>query len=171
MERIEIPTGAGIAMVAPDWTLTFDELHSLRRHICAELRHRAPERPNRIVGCLEDSETTLLAFLTLTEISDFMPLNPGLSDSEIQTILADNEVSLAVVSTRFIGEKTGLFGTIPVLDWKDFPLAVRRKIVLELVGPPGVLQVRDRTGSPGEDYDCLIGEKMRRERELLYDEP
>ena len=60
---------------------------------------------------------------------------------------------------------------IPVLDWKDFPLAVRRKIVLELVGPAEVLQVRDRTGSADKDYDCLIGEKLRRERELLYDEP
>ena len=58
---------------------------------------------------------------------------------------------------------------VPVTDWKEFPLAVRRKIVLELVGPsdaPWPVQ-SDRTA---EGYDCLIGEKLRRERELMYDE-
>lgn len=58
---------------------------------------------------------------------------------------------------------------IPVTDWGDFPLAVRRKIVLELVGPPEAL-VPVRSGRTETGYDCLIGEKLRRERELLYDE-
>ena len=60
---------------------------------------------------------------------------------------------------------------IPVLNWKDFPLAVRRKIVLELAGPPEALSVRDTNRNADANYDCLIGEKLRRERELLYDEP
>jgi hypothetical protein len=54
---------------------------------------------------------------------------------------------------------------IPVLDWKDFPMAVRRKLVLELVGPPEVLFIQGRTGRTANGYDCLIGEKMRRARE------
>jgi Protein of unknown function (DUF1194) len=58
---------------------------------------------------------------------------------------------------------------IPVLDWDDFPMAVRRKLVLELVGPPEVVFVR--SGRTADGYDCQIGEKLRRERELIFNEP
>lgn len=50
---------------------------------------------------------------------------------------------------------------IPVRDWKEFPLAVRRKIVLELAGPADTVS---RVQAPA-GYDCLIGEKMREEWE------
>ncbi len=61
---------------------------------------------------------------------------------------------------------------VPVTDWADFPLAVRRKLVLELVGPPYVVRAREgRTGATTEGYDCLIGEKIRRERDLIYGTP
>ena len=60
---------------------------------------------------------------------------------------------------------------IPVLSWDDFPVAVRRKLVLELVGPPEVILVQGRTGRTADGYDCLIGEKLRRQRDLMYDEP
>jgi len=59
---------------------------------------------------------------------------------------------------------------IPVRDWKEFPLAVRRKIVLELVGPPEAL-IPARSGMTEDGYDCLIGEKLRRQRERMWDEP
>jgi hypothetical protein len=59
---------------------------------------------------------------------------------------------------------------IPVRDWKEFPLAVRRKIVLELAGPPEAL-IPARTGATDEGYDCMIGEKLRRERERTFGEP
>ncbi len=47
---------------------------------------------------------------------------------------------------------------VPVLEWEHFPRAVRRKLVLELVGrepeePRGLLR-------PAQGYDCLIGEKI-----------
>ncbi len=58
---------------------------------------------------------------------------------------------------------------IPVTDWKEFPLAVRRKIVLELVGPPEVVPVA-RSGWRMDGYDCFIGEKMREEWERSYNE-
>ena len=58
---------------------------------------------------------------------------------------------------------------IPVRDWAEFPLAVRRKIVLELVGPPEVL-IPARTGWRIDGYDCFIGEKMREEWERSYNE-
>ncbi|WP_413720920.1 DUF1194 domain-containing protein [Silicimonas sp. MF1-12-2] len=60
---------------------------------------------------------------------------------------------------------------IPVLDWDDFPLAVRRKLVLELVGPPDVVLAQGRTGQTEDGYDCLIGEKLRRQRESIWGEP
>jgi hypothetical protein len=60
---------------------------------------------------------------------------------------------------------------IPVLDWDDFPMAVRRKLVLELVGPPEVLYVQGRTGQTEDGYDCLIGEKLRQQRESIWGEP
>ena len=47
---------------------------------------------------------------------------------------------------------------IPVLEWAHFPEAVRRKLILELVGlpaGPGTGPVHRAQG-----YDCLIGEKI-----------
>jgi hypothetical protein len=66
---------------------------------------------------------------------------------------------------------------IPVNDWTQFPEAVRRKLVLELAGPdsplraaeeaahPPVMSVQDRPAS-----DCLIGEKMWRNRTWMYND-
>lgn len=66
---------------------------------------------------------------------------------------------------------------IPVNDWSQFPEAVRRKLVLELAGPwspvwraelagerPPVIkaQATPRT-------DCLVGEKMWRDRQWMWD--
>ncbi len=59
--------------------------------------------------------------------------------------------------------------SIPVYDWEDFPLAVRRKLVLELAQATVLPQIG---ASPSaEPYDCIIGEKKRREWELRYGEP
>lgn len=56
--------------------------------------------------------------------------------------------------------------SIPVTDWKDFPEAVRRKIVLELSGPwsptwrrYAVNDMAPIRVSMGEGYDCMIGER------------
>lgn len=54
---------------------------------------------------------------------------------------------------------------IPVREWEEFPLAVRRKIVLELVGP-----IPARAGQRADgSYDCMIGERMRRMWEDRFD--
>ncbi|CCV07567.1 conserved exported hypothetical protein [Mesorhizobium metallidurans STM 2683] len=65
---------------------------------------------------------------------------------------------------------------IPVNDWTQFPEAIRRKLVLELAGPdspqwaadevayPPVVLARDRPVT-----DCLIGEKMWRDRSWMFD--
>lgn len=71
---------------------------------------------------------------------------------------------------------------VPVNDWSQFPEAVRRKLVLELAegattykdmvlradwvaGGPTPIEVQDRSG-----YDCLIGEKMWRDRSYMWDQ-
>ncbi|MEO1538003.1 MAG: DUF1194 domain-containing protein [Pseudomonadota bacterium] len=59
---------------------------------------------------------------------------------------------------------------IPVWEWQEFPLAVRRKIVLELVGPLEALTPVARSGRRTDGYDCFIGEKMREEWERSYNE-
>lgn len=65
---------------------------------------------------------------------------------------------------------------IPVNDWSQFPEAVRRKLVLELAGAePGVWPARDMERPPvvpaqgRASYDCLIGEKIWRNRSWMFD--
>ncbi|MFI0846773.1 DUF1194 domain-containing protein [Mesorhizobium sp. IMUNJ 23232] len=61
---------------------------------------------------------------------------------------------------------------IPVNDWEQFPEAIRRKLVLELAGDfelPAdegfpVILAQDLQG-----YDCMIGEKMWRDRSFMWD--
>jgi len=63
---------------------------------------------------------------------------------------------------------------IPVNEWSQFPEAVRRKLVMELAGTP------DPAWRAGDDLpiikaqakpasDCLIGEKLWRDRSYLYE--
>jgi hypothetical protein len=47
---------------------------------------------------------------------------------------------------------------IPVLEWRDFPAAVRNKLVLDLVG--GRPRPRVVPAQAAEGYDCLVGEKI-----------
>lgn len=66
---------------------------------------------------------------------------------------------------------------IPVNDWSQFPEAVRRKLVLELAGPlspdregewgarPPVVKVQATAKA-----DCLVGEKMWRDRSWMWDQ-
>jgi hypothetical protein len=66
---------------------------------------------------------------------------------------------------------------VPVNDWSQFPEAIRRKLVMELAGlahpiPAAwdghalpLLTVQDEEG-----YDCLIGEKMWRDRSYMWDQ-
>jgi hypothetical protein len=49
---------------------------------------------------------------------------------------------------------------IPVRDWSEFAMAVRQKLVLELVHRPDV-RVHKAQFAPGQPkYDCLIGERI-----------
>ncbi|MGC4027186.1 MAG: DUF1194 domain-containing protein [Mesorhizobium sp.] len=57
---------------------------------------------------------------------------------------------------------------IPVNDWEQFPEAIRRKLVLELAAKPQndfpIIYAQAKT-----PYDCLIGEKIWRNRSWMWD--
>lgn len=65
---------------------------------------------------------------------------------------------------------------IPVNDWSQFPEAIRRKLVLELAGPHSRHWAAFEAEHPpvvraqaGGAYDCLIGEKLWRDRTWMFD--
>ena len=66
---------------------------------------------------------------------------------------------------------------IPVNDWSQFPEAIRRKLVLELAGPASPAWQSENDGRPqvimaqaSPQADCLIGEKMWRDRSWMWDQ-
>ena len=65
---------------------------------------------------------------------------------------------------------------IPVNEWSQFPEAIRRKLVLELAGPSSPQWAEEQgEGSPvvqaqaAPAYDCLIGEKLWRDRRWMFE--
>jgi len=66
---------------------------------------------------------------------------------------------------------------VPVNDWEQFPEAVRRKLVLELAGPasPAWRAEVGKEGLPvvfaqaSPPSDCMIGEKMWRDRSWMWE--
>jgi hypothetical protein len=63
---------------------------------------------------------------------------------------------------------------IPVIEWAQFPDAVRRKLILEIGGrmPEEPARVIKAQITFGEPYDCMVGEKIwRRLREQYFWDP
>ncbi|MBB6352795.1 hypothetical protein GGR00_000547 [Aminobacter aganoensis] len=65
---------------------------------------------------------------------------------------------------------------IPVNEWSQFPEAIRRKLVMELAGPASPQWAAEEAASPPvvlaqarPKYDCLVGEKLWRDRSWLWD--
>lgn len=65
---------------------------------------------------------------------------------------------------------------IPVNAWEQFPEAIRRKLVLELASNGSSLRAADEAAYPPvvyaqgrPKYDCLVGEKMWRDRSWMWD--
>lgn len=65
---------------------------------------------------------------------------------------------------------------VPVNDWSQFPEAIRRKLVLELAGPSSSVWLAEADDRPPvilaqaePPSDCLLGEKMWRDRSLMFD--
>jgi hypothetical protein len=66
---------------------------------------------------------------------------------------------------------------IPVNDWSQFPEAIRRKLVLELAGPVSPAWLAEEAENPpvlkvqaAPRADCLVGEKMWRDRSWMWDQ-
>ena len=66
---------------------------------------------------------------------------------------------------------------IPVNDWSQFPEAIRRKLVLELAGPLSPAWAAEEAENPpivkvqaASRADCLVGEKMWRDRSWMWDQ-
>lgn len=66
---------------------------------------------------------------------------------------------------------------IPVNDWSQFPEAIRRKLVLELAGPLSPAWLAEEAGHPpvvqaqaAPPTDCMIGEKLWRDRSWMWDQ-
>lgn len=58
---------------------------------------------------------------------------------------------------------------VPVLSWDQFAQAVKRKLVLEIAGPPAqIIRAQTRTLPP---YDCLVGEKLWDRNRGYFTEP
>ena len=93
-----------------------------------------------------------------------LPTLPGLLDEDLDRYYSDCVIG-----------GPGAF-MIPVNDWAQFPEAIRRKLVLELAGPDSPQRAADETAYPPvvlaqakPKYDCLIGEKLWRDRSWLWD--
>ncbi|MGH1331351.1 MAG: AMP-binding protein [Paracoccaceae bacterium] len=130
MTRLEFPTGEQTALRADGWSVSFDELHRLRNLVACEFLARSGARPKRVLGCLNDDETSLLALLTLTELVDYMPINPGLSDVEITAIAKNSGADMAVLSAGFHASKQHLFANdiAKILDWDQTVAAARARL-------------------------------------------
>jgi hypothetical protein len=67
---------------------------------------------------------------------------------------------------------------IPVNDWTQFPEAIRRKLVLELAGPTSPARRAELAddklpvlyAQAAPPADCLVGEKMWRDRTWMWDQ-
>lgn len=66
---------------------------------------------------------------------------------------------------------------IPVNDWSQFPEAIRRKLVLELAAAPTwrlASAVEDKLpvllAQASPDYDCMVGERLWRNRSWMWDQ-
>lgn len=67
---------------------------------------------------------------------------------------------------------------VPVRSWDQFPEAIRRKLILEIGGLPGVPElIVPAQASPSqsmqlsnEPYDCLVGEKIWNQRQWMFDD-
>ena len=60
---------------------------------------------------------------------------------------------------------------LPVLSWADFSEAVKRKLILEMVGAPQPERLVPVQMHSRDPTDCLIGEKIWQQRRLYWNEP
>ncbi len=136
--QLDFPTGEDDAIVASHRRLSFDDLHRLRPIIHLELHRRLGVKPSRILGCLNDDDKALLALLFVTEITDYMPINPNLSDAETSSLVKSSRADVAVVSANLVGKKPAIQSLAKVLIWDEIVLAALNALKVENQIPTGM---------------------------------
>jgi acyl-CoA synthetase (AMP-forming)/AMP-acid ligase II/acyl carrier protein len=128
MDRLKFPTGPTTALVTQNATISFDALHLLRDRLAAKFLDTVPNNPRRVLGCLNDDETALLALLTVTELTDYMPINSQLTDVETTAIIASSGADVAIVSKGILAQRKEFFSQsqMLVLDWDDIISAAKQ---------------------------------------------
>lgn len=129
--HLDIPFGPQTALVSDDWTLSFDEIHRLRGAIQRSFLDRCEAPPKRVIGCLRDDEAALFALLCITEITDYMPINPSLSATEIAKIVQSSGADCAILSADFVQDKAPLFQALECLDWDAIVATAWQKTKVE----------------------------------------
>jgi len=122
MFQLKFPKGSNIALIDDDFKLSFDELHQLREIISALFLNAHQSYPVRVLGCLNDDINAIFALLTMTELCDFMPINPQLTKIEIQRLVKDSDnVDVVIMSADLMATHGPLLGeNIPmILDWDN----------------------------------------------------
>ena len=188
--------GAGSQAVLVDWTLISGEAEA--RAFVQRLSMTRPERLQRtsISGALEFGAGMIARnqYQGLRRVIDISGDGPNNHGRHV-TVARDRVVAQGIVvnglplMTRDIVDSPwhledldqyylncviggpGAFA-IPVTRWEEFATAVRRKLVLELVGPPALPVTRARTfGATPNGYDCQIGEKMWQRNRRYWELP
>lgn len=132
MQRLKFPLGSQTALVAEGWSLSFDDLELLRNLIADRFWAAVPTGTARVLGCLRDDIHSLLALLSITELVDFMPINPSLADTEIIQLVRETGADVVVLSREFFEDKKHLFEgrNLIVLNWDDIVEAAKRNLAL-----------------------------------------
>lgn len=100
----KIPCGNEAALLAPGFSLTFDEVHAATARLALALQESVDQRPRRVVACIRDDVSALLALLTVPELTDYMPINPALPVNELTRFVAGSGADTALLSREFMSK-------------------------------------------------------------------
>ena len=132
MLQLKFPHSSRTALTSTTWNLSFDELHRLREIISRKFLNSQEQHPIRVLGCLNDDMHALLALLTITEVCDYLPINPQLTQMELKQLIQDaGNIDTAIVSTSLINNHSACIEElIPlIIDWDK--LVLEAKSLLE----------------------------------------
>ncbi|TPW32081.1 DUF1194 domain-containing protein [Pararhizobium mangrovi] len=191
--------GSTMQLVVVPWTIIDDEAGSQRFADALSMQEPAQLRRTSISGAIDFSsklldKTGMTPMRRVIDISGDGPNNEGRPVTEARDEAVARGITInglpLMTSARdgfgysienlddYYGDCVvggGQSFVIPVTSWKEFPEAIRRKLVLELAGTPTeraayraphdfpVIEVADENaGKAGAD--CMIGEKIWRKR-------
>jgi hypothetical protein len=178
--------GAGAQRIVVDWTLVEDRAGAEAFAAQLDTRFDPALRRTSITGAIAFGRESLASndFLGLRRVIDISGDGPN-NQGGLVTLARDRAIAEGIVINGLplmtmevprsrwhldnldVYYRSCVIGgpgsfVIPVTDWADFAAAVRRKLVLELVGAtpePQALLVQYRP-EPQDARDCQIGEKI-----------